>query len=263
VEFVDGCFKNMTGAYSFDSHKYLKDYQVNYPTVKTGYLPSLKTTKVELEVVIPESGFAFIRQHMDDGLKGPAVDVNGDGILDNISYGKDSAENATDPANGSVLMPEGFVHPFGMWGFNCSATDPDCDTTNLDPATNTDIVISGGTELTNDNQFQKNVGVGGVITYNGINGEVPVAGMTVQLWYGTAFVGSAITDGNGLYSIAHKHKGKADLYTLMIYQPFADVSVLDAPGTISGQTSGQPAGTIKSATIKANGLVIVDFPLVP
>jgi hypothetical protein len=95
VEFVDGCFKNMTGAYSFDSHKYLKDYQVNYPTVKTGYLPSLKTTKVELEVVIPESGFAFIRQHMDDGLKGPAVDVNGDGILDNISYGKDSAENAT------------------------------------------------------------------------------------------------------------------------------------------------------------------------
>jgi hypothetical protein len=80
VEFVDGCFKNYTGAYSFDNHTYLKDYHVDYPTVKTGYLPSLKTNKVELEVVIPESGFAFIRQHMDDGLKGPYVDVNGDGV---------------------------------------------------------------------------------------------------------------------------------------------------------------------------------------
>jgi hypothetical protein len=87
--------------------------------------------------------------------------------------------------------------------------------------------------------------------------------MTVQLWYGSALVGSAITDGNGLYSIAHKHKGKADCYTVIIYQPFADVSVLDAPGTISGMSAGQPPSTVKSTTIKANGLNLVNFPLVP
>jgi hypothetical protein len=263
VEWANGCFSNYGGGYSFDQITYLKDYHVDYPTVKTGYLPTLKTTRVELEVVIPATGFAFIRQHMDDGLKGPAVDVNGDGILDNIAYGKDNAENATNPANGAILMPEGYVHPFKMWAFKCSAVDPDCDLSTTDPATNTDMAFNGGTELTNDNQFQKNVGVGGAITYNGINGQVPVAGMTVQLWYGSAFVGSAVSDANGLYSIAYKHKGKADLYTIMIYQPFADVSVLDAPGTISGQTSGQPAGTVKSTTLKGNTLALVDFPLVP
>ena len=263
VDFANNCFSNYIGAYSFDSHVYLKDYQVNYPTVKTGYLPTLDKVKVELEVLIPDTGFAFIRQHMDDGLKGPKVDINGDGILDYLSYGKDGADNATNPANGGILMPEGYVHPFSMWGFKCSATDADCDITDVDPLTNTDLAISGGTTLTNDNQFQKNVGVGGIVTYTSINGEVPVTGLTVELRYGNALVGSAITDEFGLYTIAHKHKGKADLYSIIISQPFADVSVFDAPGTIDGMSAGQPPSTIKSATIKANGLVIVDFPLVP
>jgi hypothetical protein len=260
VDFADNCFSNMVGAYSFDNIVYLKDYGVNYPTVKTGYSPSLKTTRIELEVVIPDSGFAFIRQHMDDGLKGPSVDINGDLVLDYLSYGKDNAQNATDPATGLVLMPEHFVHPFGMWGFKCSAADPECDITNHDPLTNTDIAISGGTTLTNDNDFQKNVGVGGVVLYN----DLPVAGMTVQLFRGTAFVGSAITDENGGYSIAHKHTGKADEYTVLIFDPFAGITIFAGPGaTISGMTVGQPPSTISSATIKANGLVIVNFPLVP
>jgi hypothetical protein len=260
VEFEDGCFKNMNGAYSFDKHVYLKDYGVNYPTEKTGYLPELKTRKVELEITIPDSGFAFIRQHMDDGLKEPNVDVDGDGVLDFISYGKDNADNATDPNNGKTLIPELYVHPFSMWGYKCSAENPSCI---IDPSS-TDLAISGGTSIKNDNDFQKNVGVQGIVQYQlSESVSVLVSGMTVELWRGSTFIGSAITDANGSYTIAHKHTGRAADYTVVLVDPFLVVGTLGGPGTISGWTIGQPPGTMQNVTIKANGVVRADFPLVP
>ena len=37
--------------------------------------------KVKFSITIPSTGFAYVNQHLDDGLKGPQVDKNGDGIV--------------------------------------------------------------------------------------------------------------------------------------------------------------------------------------
>ena len=261
VDWVNNCFTNFGGGYSIDNSVYLKDYGVYMAApdpgpYKTGYpapslQPWLKTRKVQLEITIPSTGFAFIRQHMDDGLKGPYIDVDGNGVADDIAYGKDGADNALNPNTGAILIPEMFNHPFGMWGFNCSTANPGCS---IDPA-GPNLFISGGASIKNDNQYQKNVGVSGGVLYNG----AAVAGITVQLSLGSTFIGAAVTDSSGLYSIAYKHTGNTADYTVKLVNPLTNATVLSGGGTISGM----PGSTTKSVTMKSNGSVIVNFPLVP
>jgi hypothetical protein len=250
VDWVNGCFTNWGNAYSIQNLVYLKDYGVSLAE-KTGYLPTLKTRKVEVEVKIPASGFAILTQHLDDGIKGTAVDFNGDGILDNVSYGVDNAQNGTDPATGKILIPEGFSHPFTMWGFTCSASDPGCS---IDPA-GPNVKISGGTTFTNDNDFQKYVGVNGTVLYNG----APAPGMTVQLKSGNTLMGASLTDANGQYVIAYKQTSGKDKYTVTLVNPLANATVLSGGATISGM----PGSTSKSVNLKSNGTATVDFPLLP
>lgn len=255
VDWVDHCFTNMHGAGSLDNHVFLADYQVDYPAQKTGYPTNangyspLKMVKVDFDIKIPDTGFAFARQHLDLGDKGPSVDFNGDGILDDVAYGKNSNEDATDPATGNVLIPEMFVHPFSMWGFACSVEEnPNC--------TDQTPFINGGTSIKNDNQYQKSVGVGGIVLYN----AAPVPGMTVQLMSDGELVGSAITDANGLYSIAYKHKGKASDYTVTLVNADQNATVQSGGGTIAGQ----PASTTKPIELKSGNKVVgVDFYLMP
>src|SRR5262249_8859666 len=110
--------------------------------------------------------------------------------------------------------------------------------------------------LKNDNQFQKYVGVGGTVQYNG----APLAGMTVQLRQGNNLVGAAITDGSGQYSIAYKQTGKSpNNYTVTLVNPLTNATVLSGGGTISGM----PGSTTKAVKLKSNDTQVVDFPLVP
>src|SRR5262249_19897011 len=255
VDWVNGCFTNWGNAYSIQNIVYLSDYGVSLAE-KSGYpapsvQPTLRTRKVELEVKIPATGFAILKQHLDDGIKGTAVDFNGDGILDNISYGVDNAQNATDASTGKILIPEGFSHPFSMWGFTCSAADPACS---IDPA-GPDLKISGGTTFTNDNDFQKYVGVGGTVLYNG----VAAPGMTVQLKSGNNLMGASITDANGQYVIAYKQTSGKQNFNVSLVNPLSNATVSSGQGTISGM----PGSTTKSVNLKSNGTAVVDFPLVP
>jgi hypothetical protein len=255
VSFANNCFGNYAGGYSIPNYTLLADYNVSlaersgYPPVQ----PSLRTHRVELDVVIPATGFAFVRQHLDIGTKGPYVDFNGDLLNDDISYGKDAANDATDPANGRILIPQSFSHPFSVWGFKCSAvTDPGCDTST--DVTNTNISISGTVSITNDNQFQKVVGVYGLVKYDGIS----VPGMVVQLSQGSTILGVAITDASGVYSIAYKSKNKSDKYTVTLLNPTSNATVQSGGfGTISGM----PGSTTKTVNIKNSDYVSVDFPL--
>jgi hypothetical protein len=186
-------------------------------------------------------------QHLDDGLKGPYVDINGDGINDPILYGVDPAGDATDPKTGMILMPQSFAHPFQMW----ACLDPEASCT--DPSAT--ITVQGGTTFTNNNQFQKMVGVSGAVTYNG----APVQGMTVQLQSGGSLVGSAITDSNGLYTIAYKVKGGK--YTVDLMNPMAAVSAMSGGGPVT--ISGYPGSTNRPVNLKSGGSATVNFPLIP
>src|SRR5207247_5752793 len=64
---------------------------------------------------MPATGFAYLNQHLDDGLKGPAVDVNGDGLIDNVLYNKDGNLDATIATNvAQVLIPDNVKHTFSV-----------------------------------------------------------------------------------------------------------------------------------------------------
>jgi hypothetical protein len=190
-----------------------------------------KTAILEFDITIPATGFAYVNQHMDDGLKGPKVDVTGDGVADSLYYGnlKDNAvyPTSTGPNVGKVLIPELFNHTFSVaW---------------------TGGAVGGGSDtVQNDNEFKKNTGVAGRVTSDSTGDGI--AGLTVQLFEGPTATGSpvftATTDADGWYVMAYKHKGKETTYTVKVV---TNVQAL----------TPNPATT----TLKANGFAEVNFVL--
>jgi len=85
-------------------------------------------------------------------------------------------------------------------------------------------------------------------------------GQTVQVWQGSTLIGSAVTDGDGFYTISYKATGKdkASPYNVTLVNPASNVLVQSGGGTISTSTP-----TTQSVTLKSNGNVEVDFPLMP
>ncbi|HEX6850742.1 MAG TPA: hypothetical protein VF139_04985, partial [Candidatus Polarisedimenticolaceae bacterium] len=199
---------------------YLPLYDVpGSSTALTGYLDGVpKTASVTFQVTIPQGGFVYINQHLDDGLKGPQIDLNGNGA---DRYLQGSSEVALDPLNypnlSNVLIPEMAWHEFctsNSTGFNAG-----CD------------------QIQNDNTFKKNPGVAGAAQYAG--GDKPAKGLTVELVNpNRAVVGTAVTDSDGFYQITYKHKGKAAQYTVRFSQD---------PAKNVGCTQS------KVATLKGNG----------
>jgi hypothetical protein len=248
VGFAGGCYSPSGSTYSINNITYLKGYGIPLAN-PTGYPPQhnpLAIQNVELDVKIPSTGFAFLVQHLDDGLKGPYVDVNGDNVNDVILYGTDPAGDATDPNTGNILMPQGFSHPFEM----SACLDPIDSCT--DPMAT--VTVQGGTTFTNNNQFQKLVGVSGQVTYNG----APVPGMTVQL-SGKTLLGAAITDSNGQYTIAYKAKNGN--FTVTLVDPLTTVSNMSGGGAVT--ISGYPGSTSTSVNLKSGGSATVNFGLIP
>src|SRR5262249_18789708 len=74
-----------------------------------------KYVTVTITFTMPATGFAYVNQHLDYDLKGPKVDVNGDGIIDNIPYNKDGNLDATNATNvAQVLIPDNVKHTFSV-----------------------------------------------------------------------------------------------------------------------------------------------------
>jgi len=201
----------------------------------TSFTPTpTKFVTVTITFTMPATGFAYVNQHLDDGLKGPKVDVNGDGVIDNIPYNKDGNLDATNATNvAQILIPDNVKHTFSV----ADETGP-----------------LGSDAVYNNNWFKKGaVGFYGFVSYN----TVYMPGQTVQVWQGSKLVGSAVTDSAGYYTISYKATGK-DTYTVTLVNPTSNVLVQSGGGTISTSTP-----TTQSVTPKSNGSVEVDFPLMP
>jgi len=225
----DGTFCFVTGntTASINNLVILGDYGVTLAS-PTGYPPTttpLKTRKVEVEITIPATGFAYVNQHLDDGLKGSKVDINGDGTIDTLRYNKDGSLNATDPLSGKIWIPQLFTHVFQLFSGWISEGG---------------AVLLGDPSIQNDNDFKKNPGVAGVIT--GV-ADAPIVGQTVVLKLGSVIVGTTTSDSDGYYQIAYKHSGKTANYTVQLVAPFVAPAV----------------ATSKPVTLKSNGFVVVNF----
>jgi hypothetical protein len=203
---------------------------------------STKTITVTFPVTFPAGvSFLYINQHMDDGLKGPQVDVNGDGIIDNVPYLKDGILDAIDPTTARVLIPQNNNHSFKMNVVN-----------SLNVQT-----VAGDDSVYNTDLFKKSVGVSGVVNYTG--DQLPLVGLQVLLKLNGVTVGAAYTDADGFYAINYKHTGKAADYVVELVNPLANPTVVSNGATISGT----PGSTTKTVTLKSNAFVVVDFPLLP
>jgi hypothetical protein len=164
-----------------------------------------------LTIVIPDTGFAYVNQHMDYGLKGLDTDFDGDETADPQHYVKDANDDAmlppdplTDPAT-EVLIPELSDHVF--------------------------CTFEGGSELgcdavQNDNVFKTNPGVAGLVlevfwnSTDEVTYEEPIADATVELFDKKGnLVGSDISDEDGWYQIVYKHQGRPENYTFVATSP--------------------------------------------
>jgi uncharacterized repeat protein (TIGR01451 family) len=208
----------------------------DYPTdpVGFGYPGRTPVTKtISVDIIIPSTGFAYVNQHMDDGLKGPHVDADNDGVDDRYDQGsdvhpEDAVEKGSAP-NYVVLMPELTDHTF------CTYTGGEqlgCDS------------------VQNDNDFKKNPGVAGRgakkpkdefgnpdPSVDPQNGE-PVVKKWVKLYApynpkkGCSLewceIGRSQMNADGYYQIVYKHLGRPTDFRLAIVEDQdSDITDLD------------------------------------
>jgi hypothetical protein len=212
------CFVPGNTTQAIGNYVTLADYDV--APSKTGYVNGVpKMHSVTFTITIPDSGFAYINQHLDDGLKGRAIDVNGDLVPER--YAKGGSEQALDPSTQAVLIPEMAFHEFCT--FNSTGNNDGCDT------------------IQNDNTWKKNPGVGGVMKYLGL--EEPAKNLWVELYNpSNVSVGTGKSDEDGYYQIVYKHTGKQAIYTVRL-----------SPSNNVGCTEE------KSAVLKGNGFAETNF----
>jgi hypothetical protein len=95
--------------------------------------------------------------------------------------------------------------------------------------------LLGEETLWSRNEFKRNPGIGGSALF-AQDGD-PVAGETVEIWLDGKKVGVTKTDDDGWFMAEFKHKGRAATYTVKLLG----------------------FGVQKTASVKANGFVLVDF----
>jgi plastocyanin len=189
----------------------LSDYTLDGDLGKTGYYAGTGSEPtfrdVTFQITIPETGFAYVNQHLDDGLKGPHVDADGDGLPDRYMNGGE--DNAVFPGDTSfVLIPEMAEHTF------CIAPDA--------PGEVCDSVF-------NDNEFKKFRGFAGMVVdsdgYPESHFDLVIKdpeGNTISKdpQLGVVLLGNEFyTDGDGYYTLAWQHKGKTADYTVRPKSP--------------------------------------------
>jgi hypothetical protein len=227
----------------------LMDYDLGEPRSNTGYTEPQTTVQATFWVTIPDTGFAYINQHLDDGLKGAGIDVNGDGIPER--YAKHGDDDAVDPETlvdpePTVLIPELRDHTFSL----------------LAPALpfNSDTVQ-------NDNEFKKNPGVAGRVTKGSTADGDSIQGARVELTNafgnligtcdgkvdkkgnpdGSACIGFDVTDLDGWWQLVYKHKGKPEMFT---------ISMTMADNTLNGCTVLNDPQGLWMKTINTDGVAV-------
>jgi hypothetical protein len=162
--------------------------------------------EVPLTITIPETGFAYINQHMDYGLKDR--DANPDG------YAMDANEDALRPDTQTwlepvVLIPELADHVFYTF---------------------LDGVELGSDFVQNDNEFKTNPGIAGLaldLLYNVDDEAVDVESIFIDpavefVWIRLVnnegeVVGEDLVDEDGWYQIVYKHLGRPTNYTFQAF----------------------------------------------
>ncbi len=195
------CFVPGTTTAAIDNFVTLANY--NVAPSKTGYVGGVPVTyTATFDITIPPTGFAYINQHLDDGLKGRHVDIDGDGIPER--YLKGGNEDGLDPADQvTVLIPEMVEHVFGT---------SDCSPAPCAPGP---IAVGDTDSITNDNVWKRNPGAGGNLQYTG--GDRPAQHIMVELVHPEkGVVGRGRTDEDGYYENIWKQKGKPTDYTVRL-----------------------------------------------
>jgi hypothetical protein len=185
---------------AIDNYIQLIDYGNDYvgEPVSSGYTDSAHV-EVTLDITIPETGFAYINQHMDYGLK--------DRGSNDLGYVKDANEDALLPGTQVdpepvVLIPELADHGFYTY---------------------LGAVELGSDSVQVDNEFKTNPGIAGlvleiVLDADSFPDEVPLADVLIQLKDQDGnVVGEDLSDEHGWYQIIYKHLGKPTNYTFEAY----------------------------------------------
>lgn len=185
-----------------------------------------ETTTLTVTLTVPgsipgEPGFIYLNVHLDYGLKKGPT-----------KYVPDANGNATD-GNGVILILNG-----GHYMFSVSIPDGV-------PFTKAEDYVC------NINSFKKNPGVAGqagwkYTTFDGVSGMAAIgAGYIVELRDSkNLLLTKGVTDEDGCYMLPYKWTGKAATLSAILKTP-----------------DGQTQLAKKSFTLKANGFVVVDFPL--
>lgn len=146
--------------------------------------PLSATTTLRITLTVPDSGVVFLAIHLDYGLKKES------------GYTKNAAGDAVDCATGTqVLIPNNGSYQFAVSGAQ-----------------------NGTARIQSFNVFKKNPGVAGLVLYKNSNDPFPGSTVTLANAKGVR-IGSSVTDEDGFYMIAYKHKGKAATYSLSVVTP--------------------------------------------
>ena len=225
---------------------------------------------LECTITMPDSGFLYINQHLDDGLKGPHVDIDEIwGAADGADrYGMHGDDDAVDPATFGdpdpvVLMPELAAHTFCVEAVVDGDPQGGCDT------------------VENDNEFKKNPGVAGRISTAA--DEEAVEGARLDLTDsegnpvgtcdgkvdkkgspdGSACPGFDLTDSDGWWQIIYKHKGKATPFGVTATLPDRRLVVVLCRARVDVRREWGGAGCTGEVTLKGNAFSEVGLELFP
>jgi hypothetical protein len=200
------CFLPGNELESFDTVVTLDDYA---DTNSDGAVGFGDTTEITVNVTVPPSGFVYVNLHMDYGLKGPHTDADGNGVADRYERGTNL------PHDG--IGDDALAH--AATGTN---TIDNCADYTFDHMIGGDTFTDA---IQNVNTFKRSPGVGGLTVTSALSD--PVAGASLQLFRNStgALVATATSDEDGFYVLNHKHKGKAAMYTAVLFKADGTVDI--------------------------------------
>jgi hypothetical protein len=147
-----------------------------------------ETATLTIDPPDSETGWVWIRIHIDYDLKGLVTECTKDGY--------DNADSCTFSFDGysdyTFDILDGQLYEF-------SFTD----------------AAAGSTEIESMNEFKRVNGVAGAVL--GAGGE-PLAGATVQVWQGSKLWKTVYTDEDGWYMALFKYTGKPTTFTVQVIQ---------------------------------------------
>ncbi len=220
----DGCFLPPEAEASFDQQIAIEDYiggavpaggsTLACDQVACG-LDGVGTCSFDVGVPIPASGQAYVNVHLDYGLKGASLDVN-DGEI--ILAGETVCDGNADRYDAGALDPD-----FGGWDA-LKNNDNEDGPLALSNCKSYAFSHDDGTTLFEDevqslNEFKRIAGAYGRVHYS--DDGSGLAGAELLLYRDSTgeVVQAGTTDEEGFYTLVYKHKGKRDMYTVILVDP--------------------------------------------